>query len=408
MENTLMKNSIIIIALILSLTALQAKAFHADFFLVQQSGSLLTGRGANDPGQSGLPGVGVRYHVNEIAGFAPFVDVNPGYRAEANSNSFFALNPQYQPLPGGRNLGFNLKAFRVEAGAAANLFYWDGMEEVDFQPVVNPNDFLNVRSSVGSVIAAGTPVDVSGFEFTATDSTGFIHDHLVFDFDADNNAATPASTGVFLASFEYQMDLDGNGSREIARPHYAAWFNGPPGTLKTSAIAAANNYFAANFAELRLFGDVSPLGDDSLPDDTVDDADIDALLGAVRSNNNDPLFDLNTDELVDASDVSTLFGALGTQYGDANLDGSVDGSDLALWQANYGSSGGWAEGDFDGSVKVDGRDFLVWQRHAGFGENLTSAITIPEPESVWFVLGLVNGVLARGRLFRNRPLINAD
>jgi hypothetical protein len=398
METTLMKNSIITIALILSLTASQAMAFHADFFLVQQSGSLLTGRGANDPGQSGLPGVGVRYHVNEIAGLAPFVDVNPGFRAEANSNSFFALNPEYQPLPANRSVSFNMRAFRVAQGPAANLFYWDGMDEVDFLPVVNPNDFLNVRSSVGSVIAAGTPVDVSGFEFTATDSTGFIHDHLVFDFDVDNNAATPASTGVFLASFEFQMDLDGNGSREIARPHYVAWFNGPPGTLKTSAIAATNNYFAANFAELRLFGDVSPLGDDDLPDDLVDVADIDAMLSAERSGSNDLLFDLNNDEGVDGGDVSTLFGVLGTQYGDANLDGSVDGSDLSLWQANYGSVGGWAEGDFDGSGKVDGRDFLIWQRHAGFEvEPLTGVHAIPEPSSLAAVAITVAMSLAKAR-----------
>jgi hypothetical protein len=389
MENTLMKNSIIIIALILSLTALQAKAFHADFFLVQQSGSLLTGRGANDPGQNGNSGVGLRYHVNEILGLAPFVDVNPGFRAEANSHTFFANYPEYQPLPTNRSVSFNMRAFRVAQGPAANLFYWDGMEEVDFQPVVNPNDFLNVRSSVGSVIAAGTAADVSGFEFTATDSTGFIHDHLVFDFDVDNNAATPASTGVFLASFEYQMDLDGNGSREIARPHYVAWFNGPPGTLKTNSMAAANSYFAANFAELRLFGDVCPLGDDSLPDDLVNVADIDALLGAVRGNSSDYLFDLNNDELIAAGDVSTLFGILGTQYGDANLDGVVNAADLATWQANYGSVGGWANGDFDGSGKVDGRDFLIWQRYAGIGESLVAVNAVPEPSSILLAVSFV-------------------
>jgi hypothetical protein len=376
------------IAIVIAMFATPAMAFHADIFLTQQNGTLLTGRGSADPGSGGVPQVGTRFHVNDIAGLTPFVDVNPGFSAEEVGDLFFE-GGDYQPLPGNRNVGFEIRAFRVENGPAANLFYWNGIGDVVFQPVTNSNDLLEVRTGAGSAIATGAANDVTGFDFTSTDSIGFIHSHLVFDFDVDNSTATAASTGIFFTAFEFSMDLTGDGAHEIARPHYVAWFNGPPGTLKTNSMAAANSYFTANFAELRLFGDVSPLGDDSLPDDLVDVADIDALLGAVRGNSSDLLFDLNNDELIGAGDVSTLFGILGTQYGDANLDGVVNAADLTTWQANYGSVGGWAKGDFDGSGKVDGRDFLIWQRHAGFGGSLVAVNAVPEPSSILLAVSFV-------------------
>jgi hypothetical protein len=395
-----------LLTILLVVTTAPAMAFHADIFLVQQNGALLTGRGSADPGSGGNPQVGTRFHVNDIAGLVPFVDSNPGISAENAGHSFF-LSSDYQPLPGSRNVGFNLKAFRVQNRPAANLFYWSGTADVAFQPVTNLNDRLEVRTGAGSAIATGAALDVIGFDFTATSPTGAIHSHLNFDFDVDNNSATAASTGIFLAGLEFYMNLVGDAAREIARPHYVAWFNGPPGTLKSSAMAAANNYFAANFAELRLFGDVSPLGDDSLPDDLVDDADIDAMLSAVRGNSSDLLFDLNNDEVIDGGDVSTLFGVLGTEYGDANLDGSVNGADLAIWQQNYGSSGGWAMGDFDGSGKVDGRDFLVWQQHVGFtAVVMANAHAVPEPSPIKMVGFLVAMSLAKARSRKGKVHLN--
>jgi hypothetical protein len=245
-------------------------------------------------------------------------------------------------------------------------------------------------SALGSAIATGVAEDVAGFDFTATDATGFIHSHLVFDFDVDNNSGTPASTGMFFTALEFNMDLIGDSAREAARPHYVAWFNGPPGTLKTNAMAAANLFLADNFAELRLFGDVSPLGDDDLPDDLIDATDIDTLLAAIHSGISDSLFDLNDDTIVNASDVTTLFEILDTHYGDANLDGNVNGVDLAIWQANYGMAGGWAAGNFNGDAVVDGRDVLLWQRNFGFTSNLEPSVNgIPEPTSASLMTGLL-------------------
>jgi hypothetical protein len=220
---------------------------------------------------------------------------------------------------------------------------------------------------------------------------------LTFDFDVDNNAGTPASTGIFLTAFEFNMDLAGDGMREVARPHYVAWFNGPPGSLKTNAMAATNVFLADQFAELRLFGDVSPLGEDELPNDLVDAADLDALLAAVGEGNTDPLFDLNGDAVVSADDVTTLFGILDTQYGDANLDGHVDDLDLAIWQANYGTNVGWSGSNFDGDADVDGRDFLVWQRNFGFGADLAAIVNgVPEPAAMRLLL-LAASILASRR-----------
>lgn len=381
---------LILIALTVSLAASPALAFHADIFLTQQDGKLLTGRGAADPESGGMPQIGIRFHVNDIAGLVPFVDTNPGISAEDAGDSFF-VGGDYQPLPGNQSLGFDIKSFRIENSPAANLFYWNGSGSVAFQPVTNFNDRLEVRSgSLGSAIAAGTAADVAGFDFTAPDATGFIHSHLVFDFDVDNSSSTAASTGIFLTALEFNMNLIGDATREIARPHYVAWFNGPPGALKTSAMAAANSYLADNFAELRLQGDVSPLGDDDLPDDFVDAADIDAMLTAINAGSSDPLFDLNNDELIDAGDTLALFDVLGTQYGDANLDRAVNTADLDLWRDNYGTSGGWAAGDFNGSGRIDGRDFLIWQRYAGFGSSqLSNLQAVPEPSSGLMLLVLL-------------------
>lgn len=386
----------VFITLTLSLAGSPVLAFHADIFLVQQDGALLTGRGAADPGSGGEPQVGTRFHVNDIAGFVPFVDMNPGVSAAGAGESFF-LSGEYQPLPGSRNLGFNVKAFRIQNGPAANLFYWDGSGEVAFEPVTNPHDHLEVRLGIGSAIATGAAEDVLGFDFTATSPLGVIHSHLTFDFDVDNNSGTAASTGIFLTALEFSMDLVGDATREMARPHYVAWFNGPPGALKSSAMAAANLFLTDHFADLRLFGDVSPRGEDELPDDLVNAADIDALLGAVNSGTTDLLFDLNNDTLVDSSDTETLFDLLGTQYGDANLDGLVNGDDLHIWQTNYGNAGGWSEGNFNGDGMVNGRDFLIWQRHFGFGMDSVIGIrAIPEPTSTTILLvGLIATVTSR-------------
>jgi hypothetical protein len=371
------------VALTISLAVSPVGAFHADIFLTQQTGHLLTGRGAADSGSGGAPQVGVRFHVNDIAGLAPYVDVNPGFSAEDAADSFFTSG-EFQPLPANRNVGFDVRAFRIQNGLAANLFYWNGSGAVAFQPVTNPNDRLEVRSgTLGFTIATGAAVDVAGFNFTATDSTGFIHSHLVFDFDVDNNTGTAASTGIFLTAFEFNMDLIEDSAHEVARPHYVAWFNGPPGVIKTNAISAANAFLFDNFAELRLLGDVSPVGEDNLPDDFIDAFDIDALLSAIRAGSSDALFDLNADSVLNTGDASTLFEILGTQYGDANLDGQVDGADLAIWQTNYGTNAGWTNGNFNGDATVDGRDFLIWQRYFGSNAGLAgSVLAIPEPTAI--------------------------
>jgi hypothetical protein len=376
----------IVITLAVLLAVSQALAFHADVFLTQQYGTLITGRGAADPTSGGEPLPGVRFHVNDITGLVPYIDNNPGFSAVKSGDRFF-LDDTYQPLPSGRTLGFNLKAFRIQNSPAANLFYWNGVGDVSFQPVINANDYLEVRSGIGSAIATGAAVDVLGFAFTVTDPQGAIHSHLTFDFDVDNNSATPASTGIFLAAFELTMDLTGDAIREASRPHYIAWFNGPPGDLKSNATVLTESFLIDQFAELRLFGDVSPLGENDLPDDLVNAADIDALLAALNSGSTDSLFDLNSDTVINAGDTEILFDILGTQFGDANLDGTVNGDDLALWQENYGTPGGWAAGDFNGDTNVDGRDFLIWQRNFGFGVNLAAKLqSVPEPGSLVILL----------------------
>jgi hypothetical protein len=144
-------------------------------------------------------------------------------------------------------------------------------------------------------------------------------------------------------------------------------------------MAAANAFLSSSFADLRLFGDVSPVGEDFLPDDLLDARDLDALLGAINAGSLDPLLDLTQDTQVDGADLQVLLDLLGTQLGDANLDGSVDSLDLEVWQTNYGNPGGWLAGNFEGNALVDGRDFLLWQRHVSLAELAASALAVPEP-----------------------------
>jgi hypothetical protein len=176
-------------------------------------------------------------------------------------------------------------------------------------------------------------------------------------------------------------------------------FNGPPGSLKTGAMLAANEFLENYFDLLRLWGDVTPLGSDLLPDDLIDADDLTTLATAIRQGDTDLLYDLNSDAQVDQSDFDLLLGTiLATAPGDADLDRDVDAADLAAWEAGFGQATGWGGGDFDGSGLSSGRDALIWLRNYAPSGN-SSAVAVPEPTSTTliFIFVLAGLVSREGR-----------
>ncbi len=122
-------------------------------------------------------------------------------------------------------------------------------------------------------------------------------------------------------------------------------------------------------------------------DGLVDDADIDALLNAIRAGSDDAKFDLDGSGDVSDADVTYLVErVLGTFLGDANLDGVVNVRDLNVigvgWQSNVS---GWAQGDFDGNGSVDASDLndvgVNWQKGVAARASLAALPLPSEPES---------------------------
>ena len=131
------------------------------------------------------------------------------------------------------------------------------------------------------------------------------------------------------------------------------------GSDSTAWIAASPSLGSVDFGNIP--GDLTQ-------DGVVNADDIDALLDAVKSGNNDGIYDLDGSGGVTADDVTYLVeNILGTTAGDANLDGVVDVRDLNVlginWQTNVN---GWSRGDFNGDGAVDAADLnnvgVNWQR----------------------------------------------
>ncbi len=99
-------------------------------------------------------------------------------------------------------------------------------------------------------------------------------------------------------------------------------------------------------------------------------ADIDALVDAIASGNDNPAFDLTGDGQVDLADRDAWLAAAGAKnlasgqaylVGDANLDGVVDVTDFNVWNgAKFQPSGAWSLADFNADGTSDVSDFNIW------------------------------------------------
>ena len=76
---------------------------------------------------------------------------------------------------------------------------------------------------------------------------------------------------------------------------------------------------------------------------------------------------------------------------DFDQDGDIDGEDFLTWQRGLGISGNGlrSQGDANGDGNVDELDFAVWQRQLGNAPTTIDAVSVPEPNTIAVLLGLV-------------------
>ena len=187
---------------------------------------------------------------------------------------------------------------------------------------------------------------------------------------------------------------------EVLYDSIAPW----PSTANGNAIqrigAAVYGSFAASWtASTPTPGSVSFVGGlagDLNGDGSVNDVDIDQLLSAVNSGDQDLRFDLDENESVDSDDVTHLVESiLGTVRGDANLDGRIDVQDLNRVGINWQMEvSGWSRGDFDGDGIVNVADLnavgLNWQRGVGAAARPPRAALAAVAVDDVFTLDLIN------------------
>ncbi len=91
--------------------------------------------------------------------------------------------------------------------------------------------------------------------------------------------------------------------------------------------------------------------------------------------------------------------------GDYNDDGLVDAADYVVWRDNLGTSAELPNDETPGAVTED--DYTVWRDHfgqsAGSGA-LVQATAVPEPATVWLLIGAATAVVLKGFGSRQRRL----
>jgi hypothetical protein len=147
-----------------------------------------------------------------------------------------------------------------------------------------------------------------------------------------------------------------------------------------------------------ILGEELPHTGDFDGDGDLDANDIDMLSNAVRSANNDLLFDVNRDAAVNPLDRRTWVTKLRkTWFGDSTLDGEFSSSDLiSVFQAGkyeddvIGNSS-WATGDWNGDGDFESGDLVMAFQDGGYEQGPRPAgAAVPEPMGfMLIILGLL-------------------
>lgn len=152
---------------------------------------------------------------------------------------------------------------------------------------------------------------------------------------------------------------------------------------------------------------VSGLTGDFNGDEILGVEDIDALLIAIRSPEQDFSFDLNDDEQLDTTDRDIWVQELRqTWYGDANLDGLFDSTDLiaVFTRGLYeiGAEAGWGDGDWSGDGLFTSTDLVLALQDGGYAAGRRGDVNaVPEPTSALLAsLAFVLVIAHRRRIHR--------
>ena len=134
-------------------------------------------------------------------------------------------------------------------------------------------------------------------------------------------------------------------------------------------------------------------------DGMVDVADIDLMLGEVKTGTNSGNFDLNNDNLVNTADIDALLAdGFNSYIGDSNLDGEFNSSDMVVvftageYEDTVAMNSSWVEGDWDGDGDFTSGDLVFAFTIGGYEQGPRAAVaSVPEPASV---MGLLTGMVA--------------
>ena len=210
----------------------------------------------------------------------------------------------------------------------------------------------------------------------------------------DGSSAPAMRIGFFISDTnrgpepEHPLEPDGGAD--------GSW-EGNEGTLLTDAGKALLNS-AIDYA----LGSDNAVPGDFNGDGLLDLADINQLVAASASLENDTAFDLTDDAKVNDLDVTHWVTVLNNGWlGDANLDGEFNSSDFvtvfSAGKFETNEPANWAEGDWNGDGVFSSGDFVAAFSDGGYEKGPRVPNAVPEPNNTPTLLLAATGLIALAR-----------
>jgi hypothetical protein len=115
--------------------------------------------------------------------------------------------------------------------------------------------------------------------------------------------------------------------------------------------------------------------------------DIEQLVAAVKSENQDPVYDLDGNSTVNFSDVQFWLHQIAHTFpGDSNLDGEFNSSDLVQifvageYEDGIENNSTWSEGDWNGDCEFDSGDLVTAFQAGAYEKGPAVTAMVPEPK----------------------------
>jgi hypothetical protein len=139
--------------------------------------------------------------------------------------------------------------------------------------------------------------------------------------------------------------------------------------------------------------------------------DIDILAAAIRNQNTEARFDLNSDSKVDSVDhTHWVVNLRKTYFGDSNLDGEFSSQDFvfvfqsAEYEDTLNLNSKWSTGDWNGDAEFNSSDFVTAFTAGGYEKGPRQSVgAVPEPNGCLLIgIALLGPWIRRSRSTR-RP-----